>query len=633
MEPYLSVVVAALEGTESERSKIQLFVDTWADQAKRQGLASEIIIAGTAAPVLNLPNDLGSCEVRLVTAPAEAGPAKAKNAGIREARGQFILATNPGILFTDELVNFLASFRLEPDCLYRADRYDVDGNPSGIGAEQRLSYCRKHSLRLHAREGTFDLTPDGLRRNAPDDIAPVDSGINFGSGWFPPEKYACTAETFRWAHDDAEILARVREGGDILLLEVEPGPSLASLPQRLELIDEDGYAVASWNIARRTTVAVAVPGKQPAIQRLRLRITGGGRPILDNDRILNLAVFGCNWAERNRMLAELPSIVQSLQQSKPTLGRMLGSSRKTSGVFHAIARGPFTAMRAAGLLSRRGRDVFEAWMDFQLGPGWSYLEESGSERFRWVSRDATFFLRMPESTSRVALLLEPGPSQRDQPLHFVARLANQPGAILIRRPVIGLTYFEFPVPAAPGSIAALNFTGEGAVDDGGDDKRSLSYRVFACGAGAREILSPPLSKHWPVLPLNFRPAAQDWIAAFDPVKRDLDEMGHPAHLHTKSASDFLLMSRSRWLDIRGFPEIAMTPDRLDALLCYAAHHCGAREEVLSDPVRVYRIGNRPTEAGHYSMAPAVQQEDLMWLIAQMRSLHAPVIFNRADWGR
>jgi hypothetical protein len=590
MEPYLSVVVAAREGTESERSQIQLFVDAWVDQAKRHGLASEIVIAGTTGPALNLPNDLGPCEVRLAAAPAEAGPAKAKNAGIREARGQFILATNSGVLFSEELVGFLASRRLEADCVYRVDCYDVDGFPPGFGAEQQLSFCPEHSVRLHAREGTFDLTPDGLRRNAPDDIAPVDSGIHFGSGWFPPEKYAATGETVRLVHNDAEILARVREGGDILLFEVEPGPGLASLPQLLELIGEDGLAVARWNFAGRTTVAVAVPGAKPAMQRFRMRITGGGRPILDDDRILNLAVFRCNWAERNLKLAEPPPVFQSLQQNKPTLGRMLGSSRKATGLLQAIARGPFAALRAAGLLGRRGRDIFEAGMDFQLGPGWSYLEDSGGERFRWVSRDATSFLRMPRSTSRVALLMEPGPNQGDQPLHFVARLTNEPGAILVRRPVVGLTYLEFPVPAAPGSIAALNFTCEDAVEDTGDDERSLGYRVFACGAGAREISRPPLNKHWPVFPVDSKPAAQDWIAALDSVKRDLDEMGHPMHLHTNSASDFLLMSRSHWLDLRGFPEIGMTPDRLDALLCYAAHHCGAREEVLSDAMRAYRIG-------------------------------------------
>ena len=629
MELYLSVVIATREGTESELSRMQLFVDAWLEQAKRHCLTSEIIIAGTSAPALNLPNDLGPCEVRYVAAPREASPPTTKNAGIREARGQFILATNPGILFSDELMQFLASRCLDAECQYRTDRYDVEGLPPGINPDQRLSYCREHSVRLHASEGTFDLTGDGLRRIAPDDITPVDSDISFGAGWFPPEKHEDTGETFRWMHDDAEILAQVPEGGGILRLEVEPGPGLAALPQLLELIDEGVHAVASWNIAERTTIAVVIPTTAQIIH-FRLRITGGGRAILNDDRILNLAVFRCDWAERNPALTEEPSFIQALQRHKSMLGRLSGTIQRTGSLL-AMTRAPVTVSRSARLLGRRGRDIFEGGLDFQLGPGWFYLEESGGERFRWLSRAATLFLRMPTTTSRLAVLIEPRPNHGDAPLEFIARLENQDGPILVRHRVTGLTYLEFTVPAAPGSIAALHFSCEGAIERTGEDTRPLSFRVHACGAGSRDVSRPAALKSWPLLALKSTSAAVDWIALLESQSRDLDEMGHPDHLHTNAASDFLLMSRLRWLEVRGFPEIGMTPDRLDTLLCYAAHECGAREEILRDPMRVYHIGDSPAEAENYPMPPAVQQEDVMWLIAQMRRLHAPVIFNREDW--
>src|SRR5277367_2468528 len=213
MDPYLSVVIAARETIADELARVQLFVEAWIRQAKRHSLVSEVIVAGLQAP-LKPPDETAPCEIRCVETPAVATAAKARNAGIREARGKFILATNPDVRFSDELVQFLASGRLDETRIYRADRYDVDAEATGV------------ATRLYAREGTFALTPDGLRRNMPDDITPVDSGLNFGAGWFPPEKYAASGETFRWMYNNAEILASVPAGGGIVLLEMEPGPGL-----------------------------------------------------------------------------------------------------------------------------------------------------------------------------------------------------------------------------------------------------------------------------------------------------------------------------------------------------------------------------------------------------------------------
>lgn len=51
----------------------------------------------------------------------------AKNVGIRRANGKFILATNPDLLFSDELMHFVCGDSLREDGFYRADRYDFDG--------------------------------------------------------------------------------------------------------------------------------------------------------------------------------------------------------------------------------------------------------------------------------------------------------------------------------------------------------------------------------------------------------------------------------------------------------------------------------------------------------------------------
>ena len=64
----------------------------------------------------------------------------AKNVGIRRARGQFILATNIDILFSDELAEYLATRRLEHGRMYRIDRHDAMSDvPVDVPVQMRSS--------------------------------------------------------------------------------------------------------------------------------------------------------------------------------------------------------------------------------------------------------------------------------------------------------------------------------------------------------------------------------------------------------------------------------------------------------------------------------------------------------------
>src|SRR5260370_31988025 len=173
--PYLSVVVIGRnEGHLFER--LQVFVDGWIKQAKRHGLRSELLVVEWNPPcgrprlekALRWPEDAGPCDVRIIEVPAalheryryaDAIPLYetiARNAAIQRARGEFILVTGAGVLFSDEVMRFLAARRLEKGRLYRIDRHDVtaEGGPT----------------RVFAREGTFPVTAEGFRRNETEDI-------------------------------------------------------------------------------------------------------------------------------------------------------------------------------------------------------------------------------------------------------------------------------------------------------------------------------------------------------------------------------------------------------------------------------------------------------------------------------
>jgi hypothetical protein len=83
---------------------------------------------------------------------------------------------------------------------------------------------------------------------------------------------------------------------------------------------------------------------------------------------------------------------------------------------------------------------------------------------------------------------------------------------------------------------------------------------------------------------------------------------------------------------------------LDSVFCYAAHHGGAPEKFLADPMRVYHIehatGSGFTPEGQTQLFERIAAKGLSWLdyeqvmdwAAQMRRLERPMIFNADNWG-
>jgi hypothetical protein len=184
--PYLSVVAAARNDDHGGNllRRLGIFVNALEAQFQRFGLPTELILVEWNPPpgrpplieAIPWPAADGAARVRIITVPAEVhsgyrcGAAQpfyqmiAKNAGIRRAEGEFILATNVDVLLSSELWKFLAARRLTWGRMYRLDRYDVEAVvPMEASPDEQLAWCSKHLLRVNAREGTFATTPDGRR--------------------------------------------------------------------------------------------------------------------------------------------------------------------------------------------------------------------------------------------------------------------------------------------------------------------------------------------------------------------------------------------------------------------------------------------------------------------------------------
>src|SRR3954447_18077898 len=145
--PYVSLVVAARNDNHGGNmlGRMQAFLDSWIEQAARYDLSSEIVIVEWNPPPgrprlkdeLRWPESGSPCDVRFVEVPkeiherfehADVIPLHqmiAKNAGIRRARGEFVLVTNLDIIFSPALIQFLASRTLQRGTMYRLDRLDI----------------------------------------------------------------------------------------------------------------------------------------------------------------------------------------------------------------------------------------------------------------------------------------------------------------------------------------------------------------------------------------------------------------------------------------------------------------------------------------------------------------------------
>jgi hypothetical protein len=185
-QPYLSIVATTRNDDHGgdALARTQIFLDALAAQCERHGLDAELVLVEWNPPpdrpglrdALRWPAPGKHFEARIIEVPADIHARLAhserlplfqmiaKNVGIRRARGQFALATNIDLIFSDELVRFLAERRLDPRLVYRVDRYDVDVGIPDVSIDEQLEWCEQHLLRVNRRDGTYEFGNDHLYR-------------------------------------------------------------------------------------------------------------------------------------------------------------------------------------------------------------------------------------------------------------------------------------------------------------------------------------------------------------------------------------------------------------------------------------------------------------------------------------
>jgi hypothetical protein len=772
-EPYLSVVVTARNDDHGGNllSRMQAFVSGWIGQARRYQIPSELIVVEWNPPpdrprlreALDWPRDCGPCEIRFIEVPPELHRRYehaealalyqmiAKNAGIRRARGRFVLATNIDILFSSELAAFFAEQRLQPGRMYRIDRHDAMSQvPVDAPVEEQLAYCRTHLIRINTREGTFSVSPDGRPLPGPGDIASIDSGILFGKGWLPVERYT-KQDPFRWAGQRAELLLEnVPEPVSALLVDLEPGPGTGGEPLDLEVVGDGHQALTRVTVARRSRLRLPLAAPLPA--RLLFRVHGGGMPTSRDPRVLDFRVFRLEWERlrkgrgatraslrpirrTNRVMGAwlaLQHVVDRLAKGgrlvtftvpvAPRLRRILKQYIEFDGVVgwvrHAL---PYLARRRSfQATTLPGADIFPKESGLLPGTGWRPLDDYRGEMFRLASSGAEVIVSpSAPGSSELGLQVEPS-AEPARPLDLL--LVDSSGRTVAQQSLAALKFVRFSVPRTPGHTQVFRLELRSA--------EPAQVKVFWCGwADAGRASGPSLSQPWgagwrwdaatsamtangpaelvvtaseqgagplfmdleTAAPAQFeiRDIHGRVLAAFTAAGRAVHRLDLPlaagrthvleiiasdpfcAHrcdwtdaprpnavrpgsvtgdfnvpvfLHTNACGDFTLLARQHWFDLRGYPEFDLFSMNLDSVFCATAHHGGAPEEMLEEPMRIYHIehgsGSGWTPEGQAKLFERIaakglsfvdNEEVLMWT-AQMYRLNAPMIFNHEDWG-
>lgn len=494
--PYLSIVVAARNDDHGGNllRRMQIFVNGLIEQCRRFSVPSELIIVewnplpGKAplAEALNWPPENTHCHVRLIEAPPKLHQRYAhwrslplyqmiaKNVGIRRAQGEFVLATNIDILFSSELFQFLSERKLRADRMYRVDRHDTQPEvPLEAPVEEQLRWAGGHLLRVNAREGTFPLTPGGLRTAAGADIVPPDSGIHLERGWFSPEYFG--TQLLRWVENDAEIVLERSSSDDRreLVMEVEPGPGTNYSAFPVHIIDGDGKPVYYRMVKGHEELCFDPRFEGRSRVRLRLHVTGGGSRAKYDGRILNMRVLRIHWKGQEVRAAEgpPPGLRSRVGRFVPDLVRRLAARcfRAANWQIRSYLR---VTTEPAPPPDADALEPVRHW----LGRGWSGPVFLGGRRARWARTGAEIVLAPPpDECGTLRIELGPGPGSGFRPVTVEVR--DEWGRPLSRFRTGSLSVVRAPlgVRAEHPRVLTLHATVEGGLPEGwsGDADRLL----------------------------------------------------------------------------------------------------------------------------------------------------------------
>jgi hypothetical protein len=670
VEPYLSVVVTSRNDDHGgdPLKRLQAFVNSFDAQCRRTGLDAEVIIVEWNPPadrarlqtLVKWPVP-SFCTYRFVCVPPELHATLeysdvlplfqmiAKNVGIRRARGRFVLVTNIDILFSNELVEYLASRRLEPGLLYRVDRHDIQADvPIDAPLDSLMEYCQTHQLRVHTRWGSYSTDASGHPVRQPDDI--VDGvTVRLGRGWHVLEGDDETGR-YRWGSEVAELIVDTEHPAfgspAVLDIEIESNPYDA-LSWVEVVVTAGDRRLAQARVAGQARLAVPVDGFSGG-ERIELRVVDSPPesrrrlPAFERRDGLSYRVASARLrrqASADRDTHEYSSTGWTNEyhdagmRVTATPAGLDAEAMPDRRQYYLIEYGPMRAPHAGLYRFNVSATVIAGAVSFGVlsgdRNGWIRAtvnrREEPERRFEIavdLKEDQRFWIaafnEQPESEIVPRLIIHRMEGTSDPDLMGLPAKVDRP------RPSVRRGWRWWAGRAADGVARGL----------GAAMGHRLRYRV------ARD------APEFKAVERALR-ASDEQLRATAPLQylRDFNtflQMRRPESLHVNGCGDFQLMAREHWHELRGYPEFQTFSMNIDGLFSYMVDGAGIKEQVLDLDIYhlEHEVGSGWSPEGEALLRRRIAERGITWLDARdvfiwsayMHWLRRPMIFNLSDWG-
>lgn len=190
VDPYLTIVTPSRNDDHGGNllRRMQVSLCGRLEQLEKHRIESELILIDWNPPtdrplvkdVLKWPEELRYCTIRNILVPPSIhqkyefsdripmNTIVAINCGIRRARGQFVLPGPIDLLYSDELMSYIASKNLKGNERYRIDRCDVDRNVVQFDTlKEQLDYSEKNITLVNAHTPQMPQRFRWLRNDLP----------------------------------------------------------------------------------------------------------------------------------------------------------------------------------------------------------------------------------------------------------------------------------------------------------------------------------------------------------------------------------------------------------------------------------------------------------------------------------
>lgn len=170
-KPYVSVVIVGRNDSYGKDflSRINTFVRSLDHQVSTHPGIFELIVVewnplNDHAPLAEVLEHTTNLPITVITVPdhlhdtlGASSPVlefHGKNVGIRRAHGEFVLVTNPDILFSQALIDDIAKKNLRLDTVYRTDRYDFQTQGiTNVDSSDLIDFAVKNAFVVHGMSG------------------------------------------------------------------------------------------------------------------------------------------------------------------------------------------------------------------------------------------------------------------------------------------------------------------------------------------------------------------------------------------------------------------------------------------------------------------------------------------------